>query len=476
LSDEAKTRENAASSPQSDRPRDLGPLLVRLLCADDPAEAPARHFLAPLEEVAIGRGPSTSASITGKELRLFLRDPYASSKQTRLLRTSGVWSVRDEGSRNGTLIDGQRLQPREIRQLRGGELIESGHTFFLFRASALGEAARTFALAPGDESRDPRTLSPEWELELVRAEKLARTDHEILIEGESGVGKEVLARRLHEASGRTGALVGVNCAALAESLLDDELFGHVRGAFSGAQADRQGLIRAADQGTLLLDEVGDMPQALQAKLLRVLEDHRVRPLGSEKELAVDVRIIAATHRDLHELVAEGRFRHDLLARLGLLPIRVPAVRERREDLGLLVRAILRSLPNGLSRVRFELEALRRLLLHPWPLNVRELRRALLSAVDLAQGAPSEVVTVELHHLPQSLRERPELKRPQTARRVLSPDEEELSRRIRDLLAAHQGNVAAVARALGKPRTHVQRLMVRLGVDRRGPWARNDDTH
>src|SRR5262249_42903561 len=158
-------------------------------------------------------------------------------------------------------------------------------------------------------------------------------------------------------SGRPGALVSLNCAALPENLLEDELFGHVRGAFSGALTSRDGLIRAAQEGTLFLDEVGDMPAALQVRLLRVLEDHKVRPLGGAAEMPADVGVAAAPHGDLRALAAAGTFRHDLLARLGLLPFRVPALRERREDLGLLIRSLLAAPPNGLARVRFTVDAL-----------------------------------------------------------------------------------------------------------------------
>ena len=252
-----------------------------------------------------------------------------------------------------------------------------------------------------------------------------------------------------------------DCAAVPEHLLEDELFGHVKGAFSGTVGDRAGLLRAANHGTLLLDELGDMPLLLQAKLLRVIEDRRVRPVGSEEEVQVDVQLIGATHRDLRALVEDGRFREDLLARLGLLPLRVPPLRARREDLGVLIRRIVKEVPQGLERVRFELDALRMLLLHPWPLNVRELRRALLAAIDLAGPDEREPVLVGPQHLPPAL-ERAPVAEPGGR---LSDEDRELRGRLVTLLARHRGNVAAVAREMGKPRTGVQRLMARLGVDR-----------
>jgi hypothetical protein len=334
-------------------PQPLGSLLFRLLSADDLSQPSARYSLAPFAEVEIGRSGLSGEQPRPTALRVDVRDPFASSRHAHLERRDGGWRVRDQDSRNGTLVNGERAAAREDVPLADGDLIEIGHTFFLFRASARGVSESTPGPVPDGE--DPLTLSPEWELELGKAARLSRTSHEILIEGESGAGKEVLARFLHERSGRTGPLVCVNCAALPDALFEDELFGHVRGAFSGAQTEREGLVRAAHGGTLLLDEVAEIPLGLQVKLLRVLEDHQVRPVGSEREIAVDVRVLAATNRSLEGLVAEGTFRQDLLARLGLLNLRVPPLRERREDLGLLIRAILRAGAVPFDRVSFDLE-------------------------------------------------------------------------------------------------------------------------
>src|SRR3954447_9745590 len=320
-------------------PCEVGPLLFRLLCADDLSQPAARYPLLRIGEASFARSRVPAAEIKGSSLRLGLKDRFASPSHARLEQDAdGSWQIRDEASTNGTLVNSEPVRPGDSVPLRDGDLLEMGHTFFLFRASAVGTVPAS--RGPDSFEGEPLTLNPEWELELSRADRLARTCHEVLIQGESGAGKEVLARFLHSRSRRKGPLVSVNCGALAENLLEDELFGHVRGAFSGAHADRQGLVRAADGGTLFLDEVGDMAPGLQVKLLRVLEDRKVRPVGSEKEISVDVRVIAATNRKLDDLVAQGTFRADPLARLGLLPLRVPALRDRREDLGLLVRAIL----------------------------------------------------------------------------------------------------------------------------------------
>jgi DNA-binding NtrC family response regulator len=397
-----------------------------------------------------------------------LDDAYASANHARLLREAGGWVVLDEGSRNGTFVDGRRLEPGERRPLPDPALLEVGHTFFFFRPRSRGSTEA----APLLEAGEPLTFCPEWELELHRALKLAAGLSEVLLQGESGAGKEVLAQFLHERADRPGPLIAVNCAALPEALLEDELFGHVKGAFSGALSDRAGLIRAADRGTLLLDEIGDMPAVLQVKLLRVIEDRVVRPLGSERGVEVDVRVIAATNHNLAELVTAGRFREELLARLGLVSVRVPALRERREDLGLIVRGVLQRAGVDLRRVRFELEALSLLLRHRWPLNVRELRRSLLAALELARVEGAEAITIAPHHLPEAVRAVPQaapgIAEPRT--QAIDPAGSELRDRLLALLQRTGGNTAAVARELGKSRSWVQRSMQRLGVDRRAAAA------
>jgi DNA-binding NtrC family response regulator len=464
--EKGKTLESRSGAPEEAAESvDLGALLVCVLCGDDLSLPSARHLLKGVSAVRISRARLRCAEVDGGRLSIGIDDPYASTRHALLERAPSGWTLSDEGSKNGTFLDGVRVQGGEKVRIRDGALIEVGHTFFHFRAAARGPPAAPVLEAGRSAEDDPATLKPEWELELAKLMRLAPTSHAVLLSGESGAGKEVLAQKLHERSGRRGPLVAVNCAALPENLLEDELFGHVRGAFSGAHADRVGLLRAADGGTLLLDEVGEMPLALQAKLLRVLEDHKVRPLGAEKELDTDLRVIAASNRDLAELSEEGRFRADLLARLGLLAVRVPALRDRREDLGLLVRSILRSVPEGLEEVRIDLDALRLILRHPWPLNVRELRHALLTAADLARSPEGAVTVIYAHHLPAAVRERAAPAAAAAPRRQLSASEQELRARVVEQLALHRGNVAAAARALGTSRTRVQRLMARFGIAR-----------
>ena len=213
--------------------------------------------------------------------------------------------------------------------------------------------------------------------------KVAATDATVLLLGDSGVGKELAAQSLHEKSGRAkGPFVAVNCAAIPEGLLESELFGHERGAFTGAVARKIGKFEKAAQGTLFLDEIGDMPLETQAKILRAIESRQFERVGGGKPLRLDVRVVAATHRDLPEMIRQGRFREDLFHRLNVFPVRLPPLRERREDIALLAGRFLEGFRPGAS---LSVEALQRLLAHDWPGNVRELKNVLERATVLADG-------------------------------------------------------------------------------------------
>jgi two-component system response regulator HydG len=231
--------------------------------------------------------------------------------------------------------------------------------------------------------------SPEMQRVLAIALRVAKTDAPLLITGETGSGKGVVARAIHgESSRAAGPFVAVNCAALPEPLLESELFGHVKGAFTGATADRAGLFAEADGGTLLLDEIGEMSPALQAKLLHVLESGRIRPVGGSGERAVDVRVLAATHRDLRQRIREGTFREDLLFRLDVVSIELPPLRARRADIPAFVEHFLaeaRARHPSSKVTAFSREALARLLDYAWPGNVRELAHAIERCVLLVDG-------------------------------------------------------------------------------------------
>ncbi len=312
-------------------------------------------------------------------------------------------------------------------------------------ASAPGREPRTRAVVAGD--REILVAEPAMQriFELLR--RLAASEATVLVVGETGVGKEHAAHAVHAWSARAAApFVAVNCAALADGVIDSELFGHVRGAFTGAAADRVGYFEAASGGTLFLDEVGELSPAGQAKLLRALEARAVTRVGETRERAVDVRVVAATNRDLEREVAAGSFREDLYYRLATAVVEVPPLRERRREIPALARAFAPDGP-GLSE-----SALRALVAHRWPGNVRELKAAITYAVAMAAGGP-----IEAWHLPDGVRDpqadvAAEPEPPPTGFRPLAEEIAALEkRRMQEALAAAGGVRTRAAALLGVPR-------------------------
>ena len=282
--------------------------------------------------------------------------------------------------------------------------------------------------------------------------RFAASSANVLVTGESGTGKEIVARGLHlQGARRHGPFVAVNCAALPDTLLESELFGHVRGAFTDARSDRAGLFVQASGGTIFLDEIGELPLALQPKLLRVLEDGVVRPLGGAGEVPIDVRVVAATHRDLAAAVAAGRFRADLFYRLHVLRIELPPLRERGDDLELLARrfAAERAADEGKDVHTIAPAALARLRAHAWPGNVRELRNCIEHAIALARGA-----AIDVDDLPDHLRALP----PAAPVPALTTLAERERAYIDEVLAHVGGNRSAAARVLGVDRRTLMRKL------------------
>jgi DNA-binding NtrC family response regulator len=434
--------------------------------ADDLRERPASHSLADLDEVRFQRGPR-SVERRGRVLVLAIPDPRMSSEHGRLVRHGDRWLLDDPSSKNGAVVDGTitRRAP-----LADGTVIELGRSFFVFRIGAVDavpdhlagdvEPAQLPAWGPG-----MATFSPTLAAAFAAVARIAATAVSIVIHGETGTGKEVIARAIHRLSRRPGELVAINCGALASALVEAELFGHRKGAFTGAAVDRPGLVRSADRGTLFLDEIGDLPRELQTAFLRVLQEHEVLPVGDDRPVRVDLRLISATLCDLESAVASGRFRADLHHRILGHTIELPRLRDRREDLGLLIDALLAPGTPGRT-IRFAPAALRAIVRHDWPGNIRELQKVLAAAVELAPGG-----TIELEHLPAALRRTPALHAPAaqiapTPAWVADLDREdrELRERLVALFEEHQGNVVAVAEALGKQRTQIYKWIKRLGID------------
>jgi DNA-binding NtrC family response regulator len=281
----------------------------------------------------------------------------------------------------------------------------------------------------------------------------------VLILGATGTGKELVARGVHAGSRRGGELIAVNCAALPANLVEATLFGHRRGSFTGAVEDRPGFVASAHRGTLFLDEIADLPRPAQGALLRFLQEGEVMPIGETHAATYDVRVIAATHRDLPALARQGSFREDLLARLQGLTVRLPPLCERREDLGLLIASLLGRLAPAAT---FTPAAARALLSYSWPQNVRELELALSAASILAGGG-----AIDLPHVPATVRQVAAERAPAPPARAaveLSAEDAELREAFLAQLREHRGNVAAVARAMGKGRMQIHRWLKRFGVD------------
>ncbi|HYU14502.1 MAG TPA: sigma 54-interacting transcriptional regulator [Candidatus Acidoferrum sp.] len=408
--------------------------------------------LADVDEVIIGRGEERQWSRVNRQLTVAIPDVEISRLHVRLVRRGESWTLQDVGSKNGTLVGGIRT---ERCTLADRDIIEIGGSLFVYRDRADHDAD------PGDrdlaaESPIPdvfRTLSLDLERRAAELVRIAPTPVPVLIVGETGTGKELVAEAVHSLSQRRGAFVPVNCGALPRTLVESELFGYRRGAFSGAREDRMGLARKADGGTLFLDEVAELPEESQVALLRLLQEGEVRPIGSADLVKVDVRVIAATHQDLSSRIADGRFRRDLYGRVAGYEMAMPALRDRPEDIGSLIAVLLRRI--GIDDPAFSLHprAAFALFAYSYPMNVRELEQALRAAVALASDNQ-----IGLQHLPQAMRG------PQEAARAhLGPEDLALRAKLVEILRQTNGNISATARALDRAPVQIRRWCRRLGI-------------
>ncbi|EHA7101005.1 two-component system response regulator GlrR [Salmonella enterica] len=323
---------------------------------------------------------------------------------------------------------------------------------------AIDEALEQSAPATDDSWRNAIvTRSPLMLRLLEQARMVAQSDVSVLINGQSGTGKEIFAQAIHNASPRSNKpFVAINCGALPEQLLESELFGHARGAFTGAVSNREGLFQAAEGGTLFLDEIGDMPAPLQVKLLRVLQERKVRPLGSNRDIDIDVRIISATHRDLPKAMARGEFREDLYYRLNVVSLKIPALAERTEDIPLLANHLLRqSAQRHKPFVRaFSTDAMKRLMTASWPGNVRQLVNVIEQCVALTSSPVISDALVEQA-----------LEGENTALPTFAEARNQFELNyLRKLLQITKGNVTHAARMAGRNRTEFYKLLSRHELD------------
>lgn len=436
-------------------------------------------YLLRSKEMVIGRDASADICLLGRSI---------SRQHARVHQRGDLWVLTDLGGRNGTLVNGEFVREvtlKHLDQIHMGEVIlkfvesdAEGYLGYRIDGTRIGEEA------PFTEGRIVGGYQIQRFADMLG--QVATKDLSVILFGESGTGKEVFAQELHERSQRRGSFQAVNCAAIPATLIEAELFGHKRGAFSGADRDRPGIIRAADGGTLFLDEIGDMPLAAQVKLLRVLQSREVLPVGSVKPERVDVRIVCATHRDLRKLQQSDSFRGDLFARLNEFNLSLPSLRERKEDLLALCRALAKR--HGRSEVRETLPFMTGLLHYDFPFNVRELEALIKRWIALSSDPKLDV-----EHLTDEIKERmtaygvrhgipgPERTVPQASKSPVSPLKPDLAipsgsaprsiqgaapseQVLRELLAHHHGNVAAVGREFGKDRVQVHRWMRRYGID------------
>ena len=376
-------------------------------------------------------------------------------------------------------MDGMQLLDELNRRCTGlPVLILTAHGTIPDAVSATQEGAVAFLTKPVDKTslldhvekalqlNGSRKSDRSWRADIVsrsavmeevlnQARRLAKTESSVLISGASGTGKELLARAIHRASERSGEFVAVNCAAIPEALFESELFGHAKGAFTGASRERTGLFEHANGGTLFLDEIGDMPVSLQAKLLRVLQERRVRPVGSNSVLPIDTRVISATNHDLESAMDDGSFREDLFYRLNVLELTIPILSERREDIPGLVAHKLEELARDTGNTkRFSPGATELLVSAEWPGNVRQLFNLVEKTAALA---PSPVISVR--QVKQSLGDQ------SAALRPFAEAREDFTRSyLIELMRLSQGNVSKAARMAKRNRTDFYRLLSKHRLD------------
>jgi hypothetical protein len=448
----------------SAHPPDLVPvrpyLFVVLEC-DRPTAGGARYALTGIDEVLIGRG--IERSIVRQRVngvgRLELRVPGRSMSSThaRLSCVSSKWVIEDLGSTNGSTVNGRRVHRASLSE---GDVVELGHSVFVLESAVSTPPGTTpdfdFCSAPSTEL-GLGTMLPALAAQFATLARVAQSGIPVLLLGETGTGKELIARAIHRMSQRSGSFVAINCGAIPGSLLESQLFGHTRGAFTGATRDEVGVIRAAAGGTLLLDEIGDLPASAQPALLRVLQEREVVAVGNPRPIPVDLRIVAATHQLIDGLVHKGRFRQDLLARVDHYRLELPSLRRRRMDIGCIIAALL---DREGQTCRFAPQAGVEMVQLGWPCNIRELAAAVRRAMILAEGQ-----IIGLRHLNLARAANPpDISATVAAQEPHQPLDKSFKEDLIARLKESNGNIARVARDMGKARMQVHRWMKRYGIE------------
>lgn len=361
------------------------------------------------------------------------------ARHCRLELRNNTLFIKDQRSTNGTFVNGAKIIEA---QLQDGDLITIGMADLVIHD--LSKVVSDFPM---------NSRTDYWQQTLKSLSHVAKSEYSVLLLGPSGSGKDVIAKKMHECSPRAnGPFMSVNCSALTETLVESELFGHIKGSFTGAISDRKGAFEAARGGTLFLDEIGDLPYSLQAKILRALENEEIRPVGSDRLVKTDVRVIAATHQNLIQKLREGSFRSDLYFRLNTMTVDVPSLKERMEDFDDLLYSFARQM-----RVRFSFQAIRELKKHDWPGNIRELKNLVARAATLF---PKCYITE--NHIDQLLNKRDRLNhlgggvsyipQSQPTAGQASVIKEIEKQMILKRLAANQGSQKLTASDLGIPKS------------------------
>jgi len=398
-------------------------------------------------KTTIGRAAENTISVDDEEM---------SRHHAVIERREDRWQIADSESANGLHLQGKRVT---ASTLNGGEVFRLGATFFRFLREGLAAAsgehpAHTDEIVSGPALDPVRTL----------LDRAAKQDLTVLVAGETGTGKELAALQLHHGGNRrSGPFVPVNCSAIPEEIVESELFGHVKGAFTGASADKLGLIRQAAGGTLFLDEIGELSMNSQAKLLRVLQDRQVRPVGGAHTVTVDVRVVCATNRDLALQVQQGEFRPDLYARLAELTVRLPTLRERIEDIPLLVQHFITK--HAADKYVASVEALELLCTRSWPFNIRQLESAVRRAILLAGAGPRlmpEHFAEEEAAKGTGARANEGAPGPQISTAPSRPDNPQAAR-LEETLRRHAGDAQAAAAELGISRSQLYRRAKKFGI-------------